>query len=532
MAGAINLASAITTPLDRLHVLADLVPLAVPPAATQVVALSGLALLGLSRGIRRGQRRAWLIALGLLVASLVGHVVNGGGLEETMVAAAAVTYLWAHRSSFAAPSDRSSTVFGLGAVAAATLASVAVAVAAVELDTDSPPRPPFGRAVTAVVERLAGNATIPLPGHPYMGHVLLAVGAGLVATTGWVLTRPLLVRSTALADRARARVIVEQHGRGSLDFFALRDDKRHFFHGSSLVAYAVIGRVCLVAPDPIGPDEERTAVWAAFRAFVDQHGWPLAVMGVAEHWLPIYQGSGMRTMYVGDEAIVDCASFRLDGRRFKGLRQAVNRVRRYGYRVEFHDPAALSPELRAQLQAVLDDGRRGACERGFSMTLGRAFDPDDRGLLLAVCRDPDGVPVAFCQYVPAPGLPGWSLDLMRRSRAPGPNGIIDFIVVETIDHLRERGDRGLALNFATLRAVMADEMGGALGTRAEKWLAQRLSKSMQIESLCYFTAKYDPDWQPRYAAYASPEDFAPSALALARAEGLSELPLVGRLLAP
>ena len=55
------------------------------------------------------------------------------------------------------------------------------------------------------------------------------------------------------AAEIRARDIVRRHGTGSLDYFALRDDKQWFFHRDSMVAYAVFGGVCLVSPDPIGP---------------------------------------------------------------------------------------------------------------------------------------------------------------------------------------------------------------------------------------------------------------------------------------
>ena len=104
--------------------------------------------------------------------------------------------------------------------------------------------------------------------------------------------------------------------------------------------------------------------------------------------------------------------------------------------------------------------RRGDVERGFSMTLGRAFDASDDGLLLAVVWGPGGAePVAFCQYVPAPGINGYSLDLMRRDDGEHPNGLLDFAVVETIRHLKAQGKRGLGLNFATMRAVLAGESG-------------------------------------------------------------------------
>ena len=37
----------------------------------------------------------------------------------------------------------------------------------------------------------------------------------------------------------RARDIVRRHGISTLDYFALRSDKKWFFHRDSLVAYAV-----------------------------------------------------------------------------------------------------------------------------------------------------------------------------------------------------------------------------------------------------------------------------------------------------
>src|SRR5205085_10557470 len=149
----------------------------------------------------------------------------------------------------------------------------------------------------------------------------------------------------------------------------------------------------------------------------------------SEVWLETYRAAGMHDMYVGDEAVVDVRRFRLDGGRHKGLRQAVNRVANHGYTVTFHDPSTADAELQAGVRAVMGSSRRGDVERGFSMTLGRIFEPDDKGLLLAVCHAPTGEPVAFCQYVPAPGIRGYSLDLMRRYAGEHPNGLLDFVIV-------------------------------------------------------------------------------------------------------
>ena len=76
----------------------------------------------------------------------------------------------------------------------------------------------------------------------------------------------------------------------------------------------------------------------------------------------------MTSTYIGDEAVVDVAEFRLDGGRHKSLRQAVNRIATAGYTVEAHASHDVSPVLADELRALSTQGRHGATERGFSMT--------------------------------------------------------------------------------------------------------------------------------------------------------------------
>jgi lysylphosphatidylglycerol synthetase-like protein (DUF2156 family) len=256
-------------------------------------------------------------------------------------------------------------------------------------------------------------------------------------------------------------------------------------------------------------------------------------MGACADWLAVYRASGMHDLYIGDEAVVDVRRFTLEGKANKSLRQSVGRVEKAGYRVEFFDPSKLEPETETELRALMTESRRGEVERGFSMTLGRAFEHDDRGLLLAVARDSEGAPAGFCQFVPARAIQGWSLDLMRRSeQREVPNGLTEFIVTETIDHLRREGFVGLALNFATFRAVLASETGDRLVHRAQKWFLGRMSDSMQIESLWSFNEKFQPEWHARYACYDSPEHLLSASIAVARAESFFDLPIIGRFFMP
>jgi lysylphosphatidylglycerol synthetase-like protein (DUF2156 family) len=537
--GVISLVSATTLPLhSRLHDLRQVFPLAVPEIAHVLVAFSGMALILLSRGVRRGLRLAWAISVGLLTVVAGLHLVKGGDVEEGLIALAAAAFLFHNRASFQAGGDVPSRIKGLMTAAAGAGLALVTGVLCVEIRYQDNRHVPWTRALKVCAERLVGvqydRLGVQSPGFDrFVSPSLTAVGLTLAAYALFLAFRPVVLSHRPHpGDFTRARDIVRRWGADTLAYFALRDDKRWFFWGNSVVAYAVINGVCLVSPDPVGPPEERETAWVAFHTFADEHAWPVAVMAAGEEWLPIYERGGMRSLYVGDEAVVDCRTFCVDGGEFKGLRQAVNRVARNGYRMEFYDPARVGPDLRASLRRVMAQNRRGEAERGFSMTLGRIFDSDDKGLLLAVAYGPTGEPAAFCHYVPAPGIDGYSLDLMRRTDGPHPNGLIDFVVVSTIRELAERGLGGLGLNFATLRAVLAGEKGEGMGQRLERWLVRRLSDSMQIESLWRYNAKFGPRWIARYAVYDGPEHMLPAALAVARAESFFELPLIGRFLMP
>jgi lysyl-tRNA synthetase class 2 len=531
LAGAVDLLSALTPPQHgRLHVLLDAVPLLVPQTAAALVALLALVLLLLTRGILRGQQRAWQGALVVLAVSAVLHLVKGADVEEALASAATAAYLVRHRFAFASPTDGPSMQRGLVGLSVGITSVLVLAVGVIEVL--SRPRVTIGRALEAVVDRLVGVDVPVLPARidEFLAPPLLAAGFGLTAYAGWLLLRPVVARHGTPGEREAARHVVAAHGGDTLSFFALRDDKRWFFHGESVVAYAVINGVCLVSPDPAGPADDRDPTWRAFHAFADANGWSVAVLGATEAWLPTYRASGMRDVYIGDEAVVDCTTFTLDGGRNKGLRQAVNRIAHHGYRAEFFDPAHVPAELRPELLRLMVESRQGQAERGFSMTLGRMFDPDDVGLLLAVAFDEHDRAVALCQWVPCAAIDGYSLDVMRRSLGEHPNGLTDFLVVETIRRVQAEGRTAIALNFATMRAVLAGEVGDGLGRRVQRWALGRLSDSVQIDSLRRYNEKFHPTWVRRYAVYDAPEHFVSALSAVARAESVTELPLVGRFL--
>ena len=78
--------------------------------------------------------------------------------------------------------------------------------------------------------------------------------------------------------------------------------------------------------------------------------------------------------------------------------------------------------------------------------------------------------------------------------------------------------------------MLDGEKGEGAFTKVERWALRRLSGVLPIETLWSFNAKYHPDWLPRHICYPAAESFVPVVTAILRAESLTEIPLLGRLL--
>jgi len=533
LVGLLGLLSAISRPMrGRLENLLEVLPFVVPRSAATTLVFVSFTLMLTARGLRHGQRLAWTSTLLLLATSAVLHILKGLDVEESIVAMVVLVGLATQHGAFPVLPSRAALVRTIVLGAGGAVVAVTVATALAQF-VGRHHHPRLGESTRAVAERLGGQESLPLPGvGGFVTPMLFATGLGVLVSTLWLLLSPrlplALTEADHLAERERARRVVQEHGGDTLAYFALRDDKQWFFSGRSVVAHAVRNGVCLVSPDPIGPATEWKEVWAEFMTYVQRNGWSVAVIGALPEWLPVYEASGLRSVYVGDEAIVDCRAFTLEGRAMKGLRGARSRVERAGYTASFHDPAALGPELEAALEAMSADSRRGEVERGFSMTLSRLFDPADTGLMLTVARRSDGRVGGFIQWIPAADIDGWSLDVMRRSTDQDtPNGIIDFLILETIHHIATLGGHGLALNFAVLRTVVSGEQNG-VARRVGRTLLHKMSDHAQIESLWKFNAKYGPTWRPRYVVLDSVEFMLTQGLVMAGAEGVNRIPLIGR----
>ena len=123
---------------------------------------------------------------------------------------------------------------------------------------------------------------------------------------------------------------------------------------------------------------------------------------------------------------------------------------------------------------------------------------------LVVARDGTGAVRGFLHFVPSYGRAAMSLSAMRRERET-PNGLMEFLVVQSIELLRDAGVEELSLNFAAFARFMhaprnpAERLVGRLARAREPVLPDREPVPLQREVPAALGAAL-----PRLRAHAAP----------------------------
>jgi lysyl-tRNA synthetase class 2 len=487
------------TALDAAHVH-GLSKALVPPLAGALVVTA--------RSLARGSRRAWEIAVVLLTLLLFLNVERRFQ-EGAIVTGVAVVALLARRSDFSLRGDPDSKPrIALHAAAAAFVVLVygLVTLWFNRLMADQTYTLSFalrvtGRALAGMSFHGADHLSGPVADWFPVSVFLLGWGGVALLLAEWL--APWRHRLVQVArHRELARALVATHGADTLAPFALRADKSYFFSEdeSAFLAYRVVAGVAIMAGDPIGPVEAREALVRRFLEFAHDRGWRLAVLGVSGACVELYRSLGLRTLYHGDEAVVETGGFSLDGRAIRKVRQSVHRLEKAGYEARVLRPSEIDDRLRAQLEEIARAWRGPAPERGFVMALDALFGIGDDGALFIVGVDADGRPKGFLHFAISDACPALSLSTMPRL-ADVPNGFNEWLICASIEWARDNGYARVSLNFSPFAALLAPDADLTTAQRLQAVTLRALKGHFQLDNLLLFNRKFFPSWEPRFVAY-------------------------------
>jgi lysyl-tRNA synthetase class 2 len=523
--GLVSVASALTPNIRwRGHLLLQFEPVAAMRVFHALALPAGVALLLVSAYLFKRRRRAWQAAVVLMLALGFLDLMKGLDFEETAITWLVAVALLCGGAAFPVRHDPLTLRSAVWRVPVLGLVGLATAAIATWASQDHPSWNAIGRETGHLLQWQGG----PIHYSHHFAWIPLAVHMielGTLVAIAYVIFRPLAAPKTPPSAEARATAgeLVRAHGNDTLSFFKLRSDQQYFFSADerAFVAYRIENGVLLLAGDPVGPEDAIPQLLHELREFVGARGLRLGAVGASGRLCLLYERLGMRTIYLGDEAIIDLDSFSLEGRAIRKVRQSVSRLSKAGYRAEARTLSELDEDTLEQIERVLERGREGAPERGFSMAMDSIRAPRGHETLVVLARDERDAIRGVLHFVPCYGRKAASLSFMRRDPAT-PNGLTEFLVVKAVELLRERGLAEMSLNFAAFAKWMHSP------EKPHERVLGRLvalgNPFFQIESLFRFNAKFFPRWEPRYLVYQG-------ALGLPRA-GIAALWAEGQLWKP
>jgi lysylphosphatidylglycerol synthetase-like protein (DUF2156 family) len=350
----------------------------------------------------------------------------------------------------------------------------------------------LGRPVTA------GHATIAAAavGAGLGAHALSfgVLGNIMVAGSGLALVLPTTAKpQPELLDQVWP--LVNATREDPLSPFAMHSGKSYHFSAdrSAAIAYRTRLGFAVVSGDPIGDVTQFEGLVADFVRMCRSRGWQIIVLAGGERHVSLWRndvvGQPMLAVPIGRDVVVDVRHFTLAGRRFRNLRQAVQRTRNCGVTTQIVDERELDGALRAELTEVLYAAHRAArTERGFCMNLDGALQGRYPGIKLAIARDRSGRVVAFHRYTTADAGLEVSLDAPFR-RPDAPNGVDERLSVDMINDAKANGALRLSLAFAAFPEIF-DAANLTPLQRAAYRLTHLLDPWIRLESLYRYLRKF------------------------------------------
>ncbi len=504
--GITNIVSALTPAIpNRLRLVEDILPNGVIRDTNGLVLVGGLMLLLISIFLFRGSRRAFYLALFLTGFSIVGNLIKGGDVEESILALAAFACLLYTRSSYKLRPHPYFTRLSIQVVVLGILAILCYgALGFYFLDKKH-----FGStfewdSAISTVLRLSflwddqGITPLTRLGHYFLYSFYFA-GAGFVLFSLYGLLKPYFAKPyNTSEDKKLALELIEKWGKSQLDYFKIYDDKFFFFSSDrqAFLSFKVNNHFAIVLEEPVcaGPEALRSIV-KEFDKHCKKNGFVAIYYRVPAWSLFIFKSLKKKSLPIGEEALVDLTGFTLEGGKMKTTRNAVNRLTAEGFVFKVYD-APIKDGVLQKIEWVSTQWLASMKEKEVSFTQGIFNKTILKNNTLLTIEDKEEKIYAFLNLIPdyAPGEATY--DLIRKV-PDAPNGVLDMLLAKTFFYLKEQLYQKVNMGLAPLSGMES----GNLTERTIRYAYENIRSFGHFKGLRKYKEKFFPVWEKKFLVY-------------------------------
>ena len=510
--GIINIISVITPAIhERVQRLEDFIPLDAIAASNYLVLVSGIILLLTAVFLLKGLRNAWWIALALSIISFLGHLTKAIDYEEASVALAVILMLVFLRKEYRIRGNPRMHTIGI-ATAFMTIFAVLVygVIGFYFLDKKH-----FGidfntwESIRYTFQNFfqVGNTGL-IPASSFARDFLLSIRiSGFLSLSFLVFTilRPYIYKKYNDPEGiGKAKELVAKYGTSGMDYFKVYIDKIIFAPPDleAFISYRIAGSFAVALENPVAetPENMKQCI-ILFDKFCYENGLKSVYYRVPEESLPVYKDLSKKSMFIGQEGIVDLHTFSLEGGKKKALRNALNKLTERGYKASIHIPP-VKDGLIQKLKAVSEEWLKFTGRNEIIFSQGVFNWNELKQQTIITVENAEEMVIAFLNIIPDYSPGEGIYDLIRKT-AEAPHGVLDFILVELFKFLKSKNYSTVNLGFAPLSGL---DDPHTFQEKSMKFAYERLRSFSQYKGLRNFKEKFFPTWYNKYLIYSDDYD--------------------------
>jgi phosphatidylglycerol lysyltransferase len=510
--GVINIVSVLTPAIgSRLERLLDFLPLEAINASNYLVMAAGLFMLVTAAFMLKGMRSAWWFAFLLSTVSFIGHLTKAIDYEEAVVAFVVMLVLLSTRREYYIKTNPKLRSVGIQTALLATLAVLVYGTIGFyfldkkHFNIDFS----FLESIRYTLQNyFLVTSTYLVPSDQFANHFLISIkicGLSSMTLFVYVFIRPYVAKiASTEEDLQKAKTLLDKFGNSGLDYFKILHDKLIYkTEGlNAFISYRVAGNFAVVLENPVAEDmDQMKECFVSFDKYCYENGLKSIYYRVPEESLPIYQEAGKKSLFLGQEGIINLETFTLEGRDRKTLRHSANKVTESGYRTTVNTPPIKDGTLQ-KIKSVSDEWLLNTGRKEIIFSQGMFVWDELKQQTLITVESPEEKIVAFLNVIPdyAPGE--GTYDLLRKTD-DAPNGTSEFLLLRLCEYFRPLGYRYINLGFAPMSGI---DDPRTFPEKSMQFAYEKLGSFSHYKGLREFKERFFPEWHNKYLVYENDYD--------------------------
>ena len=520
--GILNIISVLTPALpERVNILKDYLLVDFVSFSNSFVLVAGLFLLVTAAFMLRGLRTAWWFAIGLSIISIFGHITKGIDYEEATIALLIVGSLIATRKEYYVKTNPKLGTVGLQTALLSIAAVLLYGIVGFYFLDKKHFQIDFNifQSFWYTLQNffLIGSSDL-VPRDAFARDFIYLIkisGFASLSFLVYTLVRPHVFRIAPTEEEVtRAKSLTQQFGNSALDFFKTYSDKFIFAPTAinAYIAYRVSRNFAVVLENPVAENrDEMKRCIISFSKYCYENGLKEIFYRVPKESLPLYSELSMKSLFLGQEGVVDLSSFSLEGGERKSIRNALNKIAEQGYTTQINTPPLLDGLIQ-KLKAVSEEWLKLTERSEIIFSQGMFVEKEIKEQTVITVENREEKIIAFINIIPDFVKNEGTYDLLRKT-ADAPNGIMDYILIELFKYFKNNGIQYVNLGFAPMSGL--DDPHN-FPEKSMKFAYEKIRSFSNYKGQREYKEKFNPQWNDKFLVYNNDYDLLQVPAVLAR----------------